>query len=431
MSLTKATYAMISGAQVNALDLVTGGSGTSSDPWTGWDSNINWTANNFEYVFPKGYFAFSSPIIVTGQSVSITGLGGAWGADIKFTGTGIAFTILGEAFQMENVLLTGNASATDGLSIGSISAAAGHQVIRNVRFADFTNSAIKTFFSVTGMFDTVVVSQNDGYPFNFLPYYGIILGGDNTHQTTTQTIINPIIEGVGHTGIYLQHAIINTIIGGVCEANPRNIWIGADAGSNRILGIDLEASTITDLIIDSGTNDIIGVTANTVIVNGVINKFYGGRLITVTVYGESNEFYGVYTVTFNDGATRTARYSSEMPWSAYTPTITCDTGTLGTPTVNVARWKLIGNNLYLELNVTVAVASGSPIAIRVSTPNLYGIQASASAAYTPALLAIGSTYETGWLRPIGGSSRVDFYRQQFNAMSGTVTFGGIFVVEIA
>lgn len=315
MSLTKVSFSMIQGAPISALDLVTGGAGTTASPWTGWDANIDWTANGFEYSFPKGYFAFSTPIIVLGQSISIMGLGGSWGANIKFTGTGIAFTILGEAFQMENVLLTGNVSATDGLSIGSLTSATGHQIIRNVRFADFTHSAIKTFFSVTGLFDSVIVSQNDGYPYTFIPPYGIYLDGDNTHQTTTQTILNPIIEGTSNTGIYFGAAILNTVIGGTSEGNGKGIWISSNGGSNSIYSIDLEANTI-DLQIDSATNNIFGVAANISQINGTLNNFHGGRLITLNLAGNNNSVYGVYAPTIVDTAYGNMVYGATPSWNS-------------------------------------------------------------------------------------------------------------------
>jgi hypothetical protein len=38
MALTKVSYSMISGSPVNVLDYISGGTGTSGDPYVGWDT---------------------------------------------------------------------------------------------------------------------------------------------------------------------------------------------------------------------------------------------------------------------------------------------------------------------------------------------------------------------------------------------------------
>lgn len=62
------------------------------------------------------------------------------------------------------------------------------------------------------------------------------------------------------------------------------------------------------------------------------------------------------------------RETTGEAWSAYTPTISADTGTWGAPTITSARYRTLGKTMILELNISVSVASGAPNDMRVSLP---------------------------------------------------------------
>ena len=351
MSLTKATYSMISGAQVNALDLVTGGSGTSGDPWTGWNTNIDWTQSGITYVFPKGVWAYSVGIQIDGQSISIIGLGGSTGTEFKFNGVGRAFTLNSEATKhlIQDILIRGNALATDAIFLNL----ANHGIIRNVRVVDFTDAGLRTNWTVTELIDTFVVSGNDAVPYSFLPDYGIYLDSQAGEYTTTVTILNPIIETVQTCGIYFARATLNTVIGGTSENIPTGIWITDAAGSNTIIGIDLESNTV-DLKIDSATNNIFGVIANVVEIDGTLNSFFGGRLINLNLTGNSNSFYGVYSPTIVDTAYGNMVYGATPSWN-YTNNLNNANFEVWTSGTSVApdSWTLSGAASSVERESTI------------------------------------------------------------------------------
>ena len=305
---------MIAGAQVNAIDLVTGGSGTSGDPWTGWDTNIDWNLSSFTYVFPKGVWAFSAGIQIDGQSISIIGLGGSTGTEFKFTGGGRAFTLNSTATRhlIQDVLIRGNALATDAIFLNI----ANHGIIRNVRVVDFTDAGLRTNFTITELIDTFVVSGNDAVSYSFLPDYGIYLDASGGNYTTTVTILNPMLEILPVCGIYFGRAILNTVIGGTSESNGIGIQLSPPAGVNTFINIDLEQNT-TDLQIDfpSNTNSFYGVPCGVANISGSENYFFGGRFPDLTIDGDTNQFFGVYTQTINNTGSGTIFFGNNVNWS--------------------------------------------------------------------------------------------------------------------
>lgn len=83
---------------INAFNRVTGGNGSLAQPFTGWDTNINWAAGSqIVQISSVGgnantYYAFSAPISVTGQRTWIIGDGKAKTTLLWTGGAGVAFT---------------------------------------------------------------------------------------------------------------------------------------------------------------------------------------------------------------------------------------------------------------------------------------------------------------------------------------------------
>ena len=115
MSLTKVSYSMISGSPVNVLDYISGGTGTSGDPYVGWDTATPWAANT-EYVFPAGTFQYSATLSLPYAGIYLHGVG--LGTVLKFTGTGncVSFDNAGNSPIIEVFLINGNANATNGIT---------------------------------------------------------------------------------------------------------------------------------------------------------------------------------------------------------------------------------------------------------------------------------------------------------------------------
>lgn len=74
-------------------EFASGGDGTAGNPWTGWDTAIDWTQSNKLYFAPCGTYNFANGITFTGGHVRFLGAG--WACTIfQYTGTtGIAFNI--------------------------------------------------------------------------------------------------------------------------------------------------------------------------------------------------------------------------------------------------------------------------------------------------------------------------------------------------
>lgn len=76
----------------------------------------------------------------------------------------------------------------------------------------------------------------------------------------------------------------------------------------------------------------------------------------------------VSPVITGTASTDTITESTGAAYSTYTPTVTADSGTWGTPTINLARYRILGKTLFLHINLSVSVSSGSPSEMRIQLP---------------------------------------------------------------
>jgi hypothetical protein len=102
-------------------------------------------------------------------------------------------------------------------------------------------------------------------------------------------------------------------------------------------------------------------------------------------------------------------------WTSYTPTIVADTGTFGALTVTYAKYKTIGKTLFLNLNCSASVATGSPTEMRLSVPSgitLTGAQ-------------VGSAVITNNAVTVGGvcNASASLNRIRFYTYAGTIFIG--------
>jgi hypothetical protein len=64
-------------------------------------------------------------------------------------------------------------------------------------------------------------------------------------------------------------------------------------------------------------------------------------------------------------------------WAAYTPTVTCTSGTITTDTP-LGRWKNIGKTVYLQVSVTIATLGTCTGNLNFSLPNSFTVNATGS-----------------------------------------------------
>lgn len=116
-------------------------------------------------------------------------------------------------------------------------------------------------------------------------------------------------------------------------------------------------------------------------------------------------------------------------WTAYTPTYVSDIGNQattfsgGTVTTNLARYKVIGKTLFLQINFSGTLNLVTPVNIQVSLPNSYTAQGASM--YSPAIVGNSGSDEVGLIRTV--SYTLVFYRLNFatftsaGAVSGKVS----------
>lgn len=297
MSLTKASYSMVKGAPVNVIDYISGGTGTSGDPYVGWDTAITWAANT-EYVFPVGIFQYSATLNLAFASIYLRGSN--YGTVLKFTGNGYCINFEGgtgtgvQDVRMDGFLIKGNANATHGIYLANVH----HISFKNISIVDVTAFGFDINFSVLGIIENFSCTINTGLA-SFLPSVGLRLSAFGiwaSTYTSEMLVMNPIIEGVSGEGIRLARCIFSKILNGTSEANGTGITFTADAGLNIIDGTDCEANTAYDFNI-SGIGNILqgaisgSVTGGMMTIAGIRTIINGGHAYTVNNSGTATEFY--------------------------------------------------------------------------------------------------------------------------------------------
>lgn len=297
MSLTKATYSMIQGAPVNVLDYVTGGTGTSGDPYTGWDTATPWAANT-EFVFPSGTFEYGTTLNLAYSKIYVHGVGR--GTILKFTGTGNCVSFDGgvsgiNSPHIEGFLITGNASATNGIYTDN----ATYGICKNITVQNVSAAGFRSLFGVYWHIENFYMGNNFGAQ-TTTPAVGIYLGGAGGSETVTAyTIINANIADCVNSGIDINNGWMNTIVGGAVEANgDQGLYLGVNAHDNLVNGLYVEGNATTAIYIQGSGNNLVGLwcvdgTNPPIVFSGStsFNHVYGG------VYGD---------VTINSGATGNA-----------------------------------------------------------------------------------------------------------------------------
>jgi hypothetical protein len=108
-------------------------------------------------------------------------------------------------------------------------------------------------------------------------------------------------------------------------------------------------------------------------------------------------------------------------WTAYTPTLAVDTGTVTTSIIN-ARYKQLGKTLFISLSITFTVTSGSPTEFRITFPSSQ--VAPNSNQYTPVYMTFNSTSIVGVVRATANAYGMAVYPSNGLAYLGNC---GVFV----
>lgn len=255
-----------------------------------------------------------SILCAAGAILNHTGTGNAFVLDGGETGSGI----LGNRY--ENITVQGNANSTNGWYVRSMH----HCTFINARCRGcaVTGSAFLLEWCVANVWITPSCSVNSG-PLSPIPKFGMTLTrrGTGLDHTTTQTILNPIFEGITQTdgaGINILFAAKNDFVGGTSESNTNGMIITGDSGigNNTFRSIFMEDNAVADIqlqpgavynafydITSSGLTDLQG--------NAGYNRFTGGVLANTTL-GASTNYNRFRDVIFASGSTLTNNSQTTM-----------------------------------------------------------------------------------------------------------------------
>lgn len=155
---------------VDVASFATAGDGTQGDPWTGWDTEITWSANT-TYKFRSGWYAYETSPNFLKTNISLIGEAGVF---LQHTGTGDGFTLDSEdpgvlwihRLRVENLTILGNVFVGQGTATAS---AAGDQVVGS-------GTAFLTEFAIG---DSITFDSGSGNAESHL----VTAIADNTHLT--------------------------------------------------------------------------------------------------------------------------------------------------------------------------------------------------------------------------------------------------------
>lgn len=298
---------------ISVMDYVTSGTGTSGDPYLGWDTNTPWAANT-EYVFPAGTFQYGTTLSLPYAGIYLHGVG--LGTVLKFTGTGncVSFDNAGNSPRIEGFLINGNANATNGIYTNN----ANYGICRNITVKNVSVSGFRSIFGVYWHIEDFYMGNNFGTQTTFAAA-GIYLGdiGSAGATVTAYTIINANIANCVHSGIDIENGWGNTIIGGAVEANgDQGLYLSPNAHDNIINGLYVEGNTTSAIVVNGSGNNFIGLwcidSNNTPIFFGATsssNHVYGGVYGAITIIAGAirNEFTSTRLGgTWTDNGTGTA-----------------------------------------------------------------------------------------------------------------------------
>lgn len=252
-----------------------------------------------------------SPRLLTGtlsvsiNTTAVTGTGTAFLSEVSVDdaitfsyGTSQAKSYIVSAVNSDSSLtINRNATFTQTNSQAKCTKTQNGIYLRGVRNGVFERMSVKdvakaglwTEACVTNslrMFRCTFHEPDQSAEFECRPQYGIVTSGRGADWSTTWHIEEPVIEGMQIYGVWFKsdsygHSVIN----GTSEANP-GTGMQIDGIYNVIIGIDLEANSGEDLVVNGSHNNFVNVMsfgATRLTAGGSRNTFAGGVYNSLTI----------------------------------------------------------------------------------------------------------------------------------------------------
>jgi hypothetical protein len=427
-------FSNISATVVDVKQYVTGGSGTITNPYTGWDTAITWTAGT-TYQFAPGFYQFNTlsinvPVTLVGSGWSSLSGGPFGGAGWLGAGTNSGTVLLSTAtsgnaitfnnsshsyqYNVRDLLILGPGTGTSiGVSMGTNSEASVQDNWSNVEIANFSIGAV-----LTNVEDSTFTSLRfDG------DTTGLELG-----QNTNQNVFANLELQHGTTGFTDSQDAKNTVDGGIAQNETTGFSISGDSLTLRdiwgeenttLFAVNSTSAGVKDLAItnarSSSTNFITFTGGDTVNYLLLQENEWGNGNVTIPSNVQNavlinNEFSsltdnGIGTTVIDNGL------GSKFSSLTLTQALAVSSGGTGSTTlsgllvgngssaINSATlggslslsgrtlsdaWTLSGSNLYNNAGTNVGIGTTSPY-------SLFSISNSASTAANTPLLTIAST----------------------------------------
>jgi len=307
----------------------TGGSGTTADPWTGWDTAITWaSASHNQYNFCDGYFAYSTTITIP-QGVNWFGFVTSAGTVIQYNGTGLAMDIGGtgnsvgnQGFNINIATFSGNASATGGVRC--------RQLTRSevtINFLNFPSTAV-CMYEGSSVLVTYKLKGSGGA--SLLQTVGIQV--PTLWQNSSGNIYFLQAESTSDWGVVVngsQNSIFYVLTAENCKGG---LLLAPSNDGNQVVNMnafylqDFESNNLSsaagyyDLYVKDSTpnartalqNSFFGGYLTSAVgskIQGNYNTFYGTAFGTVYENGQQNSYINGYaSAAFNDSGIGTTQF---------------------------------------------------------------------------------------------------------------------------
>ena len=235
------------------------------------------------YYIPAGTYSVTCPLTTTVGYVTVFGDGpgsilscanGSSADSVVYFSGGAG--ISGDGIH--DLTLSGNSNIAYGLHLYN----AHHSYADNVRVLNVATAGIYLSTVVLSRLSRASVDLNETYPaWVVTPVTGISVASSNSIS-----IVDPIIEGVSGTGIAVTGSGGVEVAGGTSEGNGGYGWTTATSNNSVIRGTDLESNGTADILVISGNQTLIeAIPAGglTHIAGGSGTKIVGSILPTITI----------------------------------------------------------------------------------------------------------------------------------------------------
>ena len=308
---------------IDVASYFTGGDGSPAAPWS-----LDWAIlgpiqRDTEYVLPSGEINYPVAPNLLKSGVALVGRAGTV---LRCTGPGDVLVLDNPGgaplsydnwtmnVRLENLLLRGNAASRHGLFMRGVRNA----LVSHVGVADVPGAGIWTEACVTNELRNFRCTHHEmpNDAFAVRPAYGIVFAARGPDTSTTWTVTNPVIEGVGSIGIWVKDGCYgNTFINGTSEGNLGK-GMQIDSWDNVVMNTDFEANGATDVELNHDRNKLVSIySGRAVVINpSQMNCLDGGIYTDITIhpYSHMTRVAGLlYRGTFTDGPLDTIKYGNQ------------------------------------------------------------------------------------------------------------------------